>query len=240
MQLVDHIFIVLLFVVQPIYGYFENRRYEARDKAGEALDRIRFYRLQSAEEWAFFLALAIAWWFYGRPWADLGFSKPGGPGFWGGIGVLVLMAGFLLYSWHDLTKASESERATHREGLGSLAKYLPQTAPELRSFVGVSITAGIVEEIVYRGFVIWYLGHFMPLWAAVIVSAMVFGLAHGYQGASGVLRVSLIGLAFGVYYVVTGSIWLPILAHVLLDALQGAAIHEIFKQGDQVPEPEAA
>lgn len=240
MTLVDHIFIVLLFLVQPIYGYFENRRYEALDKAGKPLDRIRFYRLTSVVEWAFFIALAVAWWFYGRPWADLGFAKPGGPGFWGGIGVLVLMTGFLLYSWYGVTTASESERARQRDGLGGLAKYLPQTAPELRSFVGVSTTAGIVEEVVYRGFVIWYLGQFMPLWAALIVSSIAFGFAHGYQGVNGALRTGLVGMAFGIYYVVTGSIWLPILAHVLLDALQGAAVCEIYRRGNQALEPETA
>lgn len=240
MQLVDQIFIALLFVVQPVYGYFENRRYEAMEKAGKPLDRIRFYRLTSLLEWAFLIALAAAWIVYRRPWADLGFVIPGGPGVWGGAAVLLLMTGLLLYSWHAATAASEKERAKQREGLGRLAKYLPRTAPELRSFFGVSVTAGIVEEIVYRGFVIWYLGHFMPLWAAVILSSIAFGLAHGYQGVTGVLRVSLIGLAFGTYYVVTGSIWLPILAHVLLDALQGAAVHEIYRRGDDVPEPETA
>lgn len=240
MQFVDHVFIVLLFIVQPIHGYLENRRYEAMEKAGKPLDRIHFYRLTALLEWAFFSVLAGAWTVYGRPWADLGFVMPGGAGFWAGTAMLLLMTGLLLLSWRAATGASEEARAKQRGGLGRLAKYLPQTVPELRSFFGVSITAGIVEEIVYRGFVIWYLGQFMPLWAAVILSSVVFGLAHGYQGANGILRVALIGLAFGIYYVVTGSIWLPILAHILLDALQGATIHEIYRRRYDVPEPGAA
>jgi len=240
MPFVDHIFILLLFIVQPVYGVFESRRYEAQAKAGQPLNRIRFYRQTALMEWVFLAVLGAAWFFYSRPIADLGFLSPGGRGFWGGTALLVLFTGYLLYSWRAMMKASDAEKAKQTESLGKVAQYLPHTTGELHSFVGVSITAGIVEEIVYRGFVIWYLGQFMPLWAAVIVSAVAFGLAHSYQGATGALRCGLIGLAFGILYVVTGSIWLPIVAHVLLDVLQGAAIHEILRKNDDVLEPEPA
>lgn len=43
------------------------------------------------------------------------------------------------------------------------------------------------------------------------------------------MRVGLLGLVFGAFYMVIGSIWLPIIAHALLDILQGAAIHEILR-----------
>ncbi len=117
---------------------------------------------------------------------------------------------------------------------------LPHTRRDLRHFIGVSLTAGIVEEIVYRGFVLWYLGLFMPLWAAVVVSSVAFGLGHSYQGAMGALRCGLIGLAFAVFYVVTGSIWLPIIAHAILDILQGMSIVEILRKDRGTGEPQPA
>ena len=240
MQLVDHIFILLLFVVQPIYGVFEARRYEAREKAGQPLDRVRFYRLTAAVEWAFLAVLIAAWLIYSRPIVDLGFAAPGGPGFWSGAAVLVLLTGYLVYSWRCAKRASETEKAKQAESFGKIVKYLPHTSRELSSFFGVSITAGIVEEIVYRGFVLWYLAQVMPLWVAVVVSSVAFGLGHSYQGANGALRCGLIGLAFGIFYVVTGSIWLPIVAHALLDVLQGAAIREILRTDVGALEPEPA
>jgi hypothetical protein len=240
MQLVDLIFIVLLFAVQPIYGFFENRRYTAQARAGKPFDRVRFYRLTMAVEWAFFAALAAAWWFYGRPVTDLGVVAVGGPALWGGATLLLLLTGLLLYSWRTVITASNADKEKQRESLGDIAKYLPQTAEELRLFMGVSITAGIVEEIVYRGFVIWFLVQFMPIWAAVIISSVAFGLAHGYQGAKGALRTGLVGLAFGIFYVVTGSIWLPIIAHVLLDALQGAALYGLLRRDNDAPQPTPA
>ena len=238
MQLVDHIFILLLFVVQPVYGVFESRRYDARAKAGWPVDRIRFYRQTALLEWTFLAVLLAAWFTFGRPIANLGFVPPGDPGFWGGAVLLVLLTGYLLYSWRWAKRASATDKAKQVESIGKVVQFLPHTIRELRSFVGVSITAGVVEEIVYRGFVLWYLAQFMPLWVAVAVSSVAFGLAHGYQGANGALRCGLLGLAFGIFYVVTGSIWLPIVAHALLDVLQGATIYEILRKDDDALEPQ--
>jgi len=240
MLVVDHLFILLLFVVQPIYGYFEARREDARERAGLPFNRSRFYLLTALVEWGFLAALVAAWLFYDRSVADLGVLPAGGAGFWGGAVVVALCTGLLLFSWRNARQASNAEKTRQIEALGKLVRYVPHTSGELRGFVGVSITAGIVEEIVYRGFVFWYLGQFMPIWAAVIVSSVAFGLAHSYQGASGALRCGLIGLAFGILYVLTGSIWLPIVGHILLDALQGGALLEILRKREDAPQPQPA
>ena len=241
MNLVDHVFVLLLFVVQPVHGYLEGRRYAALAKAGGSLDRVRFYRHEMVIEWAFLAALGAAWFMLGRPIADLGFVAPGGPGFWIGLVVLVAMTGFLFYSWRSTRNAGATEKSEQEGYLGDIAQFGPRTEAELRNFFGISITAGIVEEIVYRGFVLWYLSHVMPLWAAVIVSSVAFGFAHSYQGANGAVRAGLAGLAFAIFYVGTGSIWLPILAHSLLDILQGVTLYELFRErsdaGEVAPTP---
>ena len=46
------------------------------------------------------------------------------------------------------------------------------------------------------------------------------------------LRCGLIGLAFAIFYVVTGSIWLPIIAHIVLDILQGVIVVEVLRNDD--------
>ena len=81
----------------------------------------------------------------------------------------------------------------------------------------------------FRGFVLWYLTLVMPVWGAILVSSIAFGLGHSYQGASGILRTGLAGIAFGVLFVISGSIWLPIVAHALLDWMQGRQIREIYR-----------
>jgi membrane protease YdiL (CAAX protease family) len=129
---------------------------------------------------------------------------------------------------------NEADRSKQIAALGDLAHLLPRTGRDFRYFVALSITAGIAEEILYRGFALWYLQLYLPLWAAVLVSSTAFGLGHSYQGIAGVLRTGLAGLAFAILYLVTGSIWLPIAAHIAVDILQGAAIFELLRrtQGD--------
>ena len=70
--------------------------------------------------------------------------------------------------------------------------------------------------------------------------SVAFGLGHSYQGAGGAVKTGLVGLAFGVLYVATGSIWVPIVAHIVLDVLQGAAIHEILRKDNDQLEPQPA
>jgi membrane protease YdiL (CAAX protease family) len=240
MHLVDHIFVLLLFIVQPIHGALAYRRYVARVEAGEPSNRIRLYTQDLILEWVALGVLALTWSLLGRPVADLGFVAPGGDGFWIGAGVLVLVTVYLVVAWRSTLKISDKEKAKQRESFGSLVHFMPQTDRDYRHFVGLSITAGIVEEILYRGFVLWYLLQVMPVWAAIAVSAVAFGLGHSYQGAAGVARVTLVGIAFGIFYVVTGSIWLPMLAHAVLDILQGALIVEVLRNDGDAAAPQPA
>jgi membrane protease YdiL (CAAX protease family) len=54
------------------------------------------------------------------------------------------------------------------------------------------------------------------------------------------LRVTLGGIAFGAYYLLTGSIWLPIIAHALVDLLQGAMVYEYLRERPSSPALEPA
>jgi len=239
MHIVDHLFVLLLFVVQPIHGAMSYRRYVARIKAGEPADRARLYMQTLALEWVALAVLGAAWYLLGRPAADLGFVPPGGNGFWIGAVLLVFITAYLIYAWRRSLTLTQEQKYKQIEPLGDLVHFLPRSDRDYRHFVAVSITAGIVEEILYRGFAFWYLLQIMPIWAVIIVSAVAFGLGHSYQGAGGVVRVTVIGIAFGIFYVATGSIWLPMLAHAILDILQGASIVELLRRSDS-PEPEPA
>ena len=192
MHVIDHILVLLLFVVLPIYSFVDTRRYLARVEGGEPANQISFYLHTMVMQWAFMAALGIAWWFLGRPIQDLGFRPMEGIALWGGTAVLLTMIVMLVVSWQAIERSSQETKRKQVEGLGKLVHIVPQSSRDFRYYAGVSITAGIVEEIVYRGFLIWYMGLFMPLWAAVCVSSVSFGLAHSYQGAMAI-RSSILG-----------------------------------------------
>lgn len=229
MQFIDHIFVFLLVVGQPLHGWFEYRRYVKLIEAGSAPDRNTFYRSTLIVEWLTLAVLIVTWLYFSRPFSDLGIVRPGGSRFWIGAALLFLVCAYLIYAWRSAIAMSDADKSPYRAKLGYLSHFLPATKRELHTFFGVSVTAGVVEEAIYRGFMLWYFGQMMPLWVAVIVSSVVFGLGHSYLGASGCIRTGIAGLAFGVFYVFTGSIWLPIVGHALFDALQGVTLREILR-----------
>ena len=232
MHPIDHIFVLLLVVAQPIYGAVSYRRYLQRIESGQPAHRSKLYRQTLILEWLALSVLAAAWYFLGRPVSNLGFVAPGGARFYAGIVLLAPLCGFMAYQWRLATTMTADQKTRQIEALGDLVHMLPSNQREYRQFFGLSITAGIVEETIYRGFVIWYTSQFVPLWGAVVASSVIFGLGHSYQGVGGMTRTGLVGLASGALYVFTGSIWLPIVGHALMDILQGRTLVEILTPAD--------
>jgi membrane protease YdiL (CAAX protease family) len=99
---------------------------------------------------------------------------------------------------------------------------IPRTAGERLHYVWVSATAGITEEIVFRGFLVRAVEVAAgSVWAGVAVSSAVFGVAHRYQGAWGAARASVLGAILCAPLLVLDSIIPAILAHAALDLLSG-------------------
>jgi membrane protease YdiL (CAAX protease family) len=85
------------------------------------------------------------------------------------------------------------------------------------------VSAGIGEELFYRGFLLWYLGTVVSTAGAVVVSSTLFGLAHVMHGASAAARAGLLGVVFCGLYLWTGSLWVPMLLHTAIDWFSGRA-----------------
>ncbi len=229
MHVVDAIFLLLLFVVQPIYGAYSYNKFLSDIASGKSADRVSEYRQTMIMEWCAMFVLLLAWLLLGRPFSDLGFVSSSPNQVWHGVRITAVLVAVILLGWQYTARSNDEKKLKQREALGGLIHFLPQSNRDYNYFVGLSFTAGIVEEIIYRGFLFWVLSLYMPIWAAAIVSSIGFGLAHSYQGAGGVVKVIAAGLLFAWIYVATGSIWFPILAHILMDVLQAASIRELFK-----------
>lgn len=143
-------------------------------------------------------------------------SKIGVSFVWGFV-VAFVIAGALQVV---LTRRNPTLRDKTQKAFKHLAFMLPMTQEERAWFALVSITAGICEEVLYRGFLIRYLSngpwHF-GLWIALAIASISFGLAHGYQGISGIIGTGLIGAVMAVIFLSTGSLWMPMALHAILD-----------------------
>ncbi len=104
--------------------------------------------------------------------------------------------------------------------LRPLTALLPRTRPEKWAFAVVAVTAGITEEVLYRGWLVWFLLLAAPVGGyggALVVSSVAFGLGHAYQGVRGVVLTGLAGFGLAQLAFSTGSLLLPVLLHVLVD-----------------------
>jgi membrane protease YdiL (CAAX protease family) len=103
-----------------------------------------------------------------------------------------------------------------------LQHLIPETAAEKAVYVGVSLSAGICEELVFRGFLIAAINVASgSIVLAVLLSAGAFGIAHAHQNAIGALRATMLALVLTVPLLVTGSLYPGIAAHAIVDLAGG-------------------
>jgi len=104
-------------------------------------------------------------------------------------------------------------------GQGAVLPLLPRTSAERRLAVAVSMTAGICEEVLYRGLLIALAVDLLGLsvLAAAVLAVAVFAVAHVYQGVIGMLGTGLLAAVVAALYITTGSLLLPIIVHALVD-----------------------
>ena len=94
----------------------------------------------------------------------------------------------------------------------------PKTKKEKRWWLGVSLTTGICEEIVFRGFFIFLIARIFPdmsIYAVVAVAVVLFGLGHSYQGIKGLVISALAGIVLSFIYIVSGSLIIVIGLHFI-------------------------
>jgi membrane protease YdiL (CAAX protease family) len=102
------------------------------------------------------------------------------------------------------------------------AFLLPKGPVEIVLWIAISITAGVCEEIVYRGYLqrqLWALSGNLPL--AIAVQAVIFAAGHAYQGWRPALITGVYGLAFGFLAAWRKSIVPGAIAHALVDVIGG-------------------
>ena len=103
-----------------------------------------------------------------------------------------------------------------------LRQLLPETSRERTVFAGLSLSAGVGEELAYRGYAfqaVQLLG--VGPWGAALLSSVPFGFLHSYQGPVGVVRTGVMGFVLAVPVVLTGSLLPSMAAHALIDLLVG-------------------
>jgi CAAX protease family protein len=192
--------------------------------------RMRTYIFSIAFEWGM---VAYVWWFGLRPrgklmsdliggrWARLSdFFRDVGVAFlfWLVVVAMLIMSRFLLGPNPAATKA--------------IKLLSPRTGAEMIVWVLVSVTAGITEEFLFRGYLQrQLLAVTKSPHAAVVLQATVFGAVHLYQGWKGAVGITIYGALFGVLALMRRSLLPGMMQHTAQDTFSGIAASLLSKRG---------
>lgn len=115
---------------------------------------------------------------------------------------------------------------SQQQTLHTLTQLAPANGKEIAAWIGLCIIAGLAEEVVFRG----YLHRQFTAWArgavavGVAVSALMFGLAHGYQGVRNMVMLAVFGALFSLLALFRHSLRPGIFAHSWHDLFVGLAL----------------
>jgi membrane protease YdiL (CAAX protease family) len=207
-------------------------------ESGDAGARTRIYRRTLMEQWSLTVLVLARTVASARPLAALGLRAPSG---WPAAIVLAmtLAYGILVLVQGRGLAAKPDALARVRARIGPVRPMLPHTPGEFRLFVALSCTAGICEELMFRGYMVWVLQAWLGLWPAVIASMVLFGFAHSYQGVQFGLRAFAAGVAMGVIVLATRSLLPAMMLHALITVGSGWVTHMALRSGGD-SEPKAA
>lgn len=237
---IDHTLALLLVVGLPLLARRNYARLLAALQDGDRGVLTATFRQTVLRQTALGALLLANWRAAGRPLAGLGLGAPRGAGFVVGAALAALLIGYA--GWQCLRVARQEQlqqQVRDRLAATSVGKLLPRSRSELRAFMVVAASAGTWEELLYRGFLVAYAGHWLGGLGGVLAAAAAFGIGHLYQGPSGVAKTGVAGLVAGALLWLTGSLWVPMLLHAAVDAHAGVLGWLAYGQGGGRPPTDA-
>lgn len=187
-----------------------------------AMERLALYASTIAFQW--FAVAVVAWraWAHGFTASQLGLIIHDRNRIL--VASIVGAATIATLQWLNLRRVGKIP-VESRGSLQAIAeRILPQSTVELLPYLALAITAGLCEEFLYRGFAMAALSHVgLQAWAVVLISSVLFGLAHSYQGRGGVVMTLIIGTILGSSRIVYDCLVPAIFWHSAVDVVAGTA-----------------
>ena len=170
----------------------------------EAGARVLYYRTQVLWEWSWVVVLVLIATSIANPLQWLGLTLPNQFG-WIILAALLLGVGLSTY----LLRRNPGAMSAMQRSLEASSILLPSTSAERKWYAAAAITAGICEELLYRGFLIRYLHVTFPgldFLIISIISGVIYGLSRSYQGLKGIGQTALMGFSFAIIYFLSGNL----------------------------------
>jgi len=211
----------VLGVLVPWRGRVRLKRLLSEPPGGTK-QKLALYGATIGFQWV--IAVAVAWRAFSRGLtsAEMAFAR--------GFRVELVTAGLVgsgllcAFQWFNLRRVGRSSGPV-LELMRKLAeRLLPRNLTEFVPYCALAVTAGVCEEFLYRGFAMAALSRAgLATWLVVVVTAILFGLAHAYQGRGGMIGTGLLGLLFAVSRLFFGSLIPVMIWHAAVDVIAGIA-----------------
>ena len=219
--------VVLAYCVlgEPLVGRWLHRVMEREVRADPARRRHGYARLLVLEVVLGAAALGVAAGLGGVGLRRLGLTAPRTPGsdflVGVGVGVSIAVVAIVIGSTIAIWRLHQPIPVVG----GDRVRVMVPTRPSERVwFLGLSVAAGICEELLFRGLLPALLAallHGPSPWLVILLAALAFGLAHAYQGVAGMVVTATLGAILGTVYLTIGTLFLVMVLHALIDARVG-------------------
>jgi membrane protease YdiL (CAAX protease family) len=216
--ILDFILLAIALLIIPAQSVISGRKLSKGEPSHRAL--LRRYAITLVRGIAIAMYVIALWRLTSRSFGLLGLSAPADLSSQIGFMLDIALLAFFAIRHLRLGKLSAQHLAKLQKGFKSV-RVVPRNSAEFSLFCAVAATAGVWEELLYRGFLIWFFIPVVGLVGAVACSAIIFGLAHTYQGWRNIVGTALAGAVFAIGYVATRSLWWLIVAHAIMDILGG-------------------
>lgn len=236
------IFLILMLTVYlPIVGYREIKKLKLKLAEGYNEEKARFYHRTIAEAWIPVILVLLLIPISGINPEDMGLKwiqvDPTTVSKWlvyPLVAFYFLYLAYLLFSIFAFRYNKKSREKVAKTLPDDTRFLLPVTPREKQLWTRVSISAGITEEIVYRGYLFFALAVVFPSLSIIyilIITTVIFGLAHVYLGKD-VIKSTFLGLLFGIFYILFDSVIPVIILHIVQDLV----VRDILDENEIVDE----
>ena len=225
----DHVLILAVAVGWPASGLLAYHGYREKVRRGVPGTRLAEYAKGMLIQWLFVAAAVALWIRLDRDFAVLGLVAPATAGAWAALSVAFVVGGLMVAQSAMIARHPEAHDQV-RKAISPVVEVLPCDRNDLSGFVALSITAGICEEILFRGLVPWYLAPVAGIWGGQGLALLCFTAAHLHLGVTASMRAGLAGAAAAGLCLWSGSFLRGMLLHAAHDVAAGWMGYEVLRE----------
>lgn len=231
----DHIVAFFFCVAVPLLAA-KQRIKVAPDLALTSDQKKNIYITSSFSLFLMGAIIMAVWLLFKRPIAEIGLTQPTNTRAWWWLAISFV----ILYVLDALTNLSSKKAIDSAiDNWKKRTPFLPTKTKELPEYLLMCFSAGVFEEIVYRGYLVtygWYLFDGMEYQTSlsILLPAFVFSVAHFYQGTKAVIKIFVLAIIFGYIFIYSGSLLIVMILHFLVDAAGGLLTIKYMKEDQDV------